>query len=401
MLTGKKILVAVTGSIAAYKSAYLVRQLVQHGAEVRVVMSPGALDFVTPLTFATLSGNPVASDFTEDPDKGTWTNHVEMGLWADLMIIAPLSSNTMSKMASAQSDNFLLATYLSARCPVMVAPAMDLDMFMHPATQANLQKLISFGHLVVEPEHGELASGLVGKGRMAEPEHIVAAVIQLFNPALPLLGKKAMVTAGPTYERLDPVRFIGNFASGKMGFELAESLAALGAEVTLISGPSHQQLKSRFISRIDVESAQQMYEASVVQFAHSDIAIMAAAVADYRPAHIADQKIKKDESTLTIELEKTKDIAAELGKIKQNGQFLVGFALETENEKEHAKQKLIKKNLDLIVLNSLRDDGAGFGTETNKICLLSPGNNWLDFGLMPKPRVASIIAEEIVKLLKA
>lgn len=401
MLTGKKILVAVTGSIAAYKSAYLVRQLVQHGAEVRVVMSPGALDFVTPLTFATLSGNPVASDFTEDPDKGTWTNHVEMGLWADLMIIAPLSSNTMSKMASAQSDNFLLATYLSARCPVMVAPAMDLDMFMHPATQANLQKLISFGHLVVEPEHGELASGLVGKGRMAEPEHIVAAVIQLFNPALPLLGKKAMVTAGPTYERLDPVRFIGNFASGKMGFELAESLAALGAEVTLISGPSHQQLKSRFISRIDVESAQQMYEASVVQFAHSDIAIMAAAVADYRPAHIADQKIKKDESTLTIELEKTKDIAAELGKIKQSGQFLVGFALETENEKEHAKQKLIKKNLDLIVLNSLRDDGAGFGTETNKISLLSPGNNWLDFGLMPKSRVASIIAEEIVKLLKA
>jgi len=394
-------LVAITGSIAAYKSAFLIRQLVQQGAEVKVVMSPGALEFITPLTFATLSGNAVASDFTEDADKGTWTNHVEMGLWADLMVIAPLSANTLSKMASAQSDNFLLTTYLSTKCLVMVAPAMDHDMFVHQATQANLKKLISFGHIILEPDHGELASGLVGKGRMAEPKQIVDAVIKHFFPLLPLFGKKAFVTAGPTYERLDPVRFIGNFASGKMGFELAESLAAQGAEVTLISGPSHEQLKSRQIKRINVESAQQMFEAATVLFPHIDIAIMAAAVADYRPKHIAKEKIKKSDDSFSLELVKTKDIAAELGKMKQQGQFLVAFALETEKEKEYAELKMTNKNLDLIVLNSLKDPGAGFGTETNKISLLSPGNNWLEFGLLPKSRVATIIVEEIVKLLKA
>lgn len=399
MLKGKKILIAVTGSIAAYKAAYLVRLLTSAGAEVRVVLSPGALEFVTPLTFSTLSGNPVHSDFTEDKNSGVWTRHVEIALWADLMVVAPASANTLSKMASGQSDNFLLAVYMSTRCPVIIAPAMDHDMYLHQATQLNLEKLKSFGHSILQPGDGPLASGLVGLGRMAEPQEILEAVIDHFNPDLPLKGRKALVTAGPTYERIDPVRFVGNFSSGKMGFAIAEELANQGAQVCLVAGPGHLKTTHPGITRIDVVTAAEMHNACKKHFADTDIAVMAAAVADYKPAQVASEKIKKSDAQWTLVFEKTVDIAAGLGAIKRPGQILVGFALETEKEAEHAFAKLTKKNFDFIVLNSLRDEGAGFGTDTNKISLIWPDNKRQDFGLKSKVKVAADIVSEIARLI--
>ncbi len=401
LLQGKKILLLVTGSIAAYKSVFLTRLLVQSGAEVRVVMSKGALEFVTPLTFATLSKNPVHSDFTENKNEGTWTNHVATALWADLIIAAPLSANTMSKMAQGLCDSFLIAVYMSARCHVIVAPAMDHDMYLHGGTQENIGKLKSFGHTILSPKEGELASGLLGKGRMMEPEEILENIINYFHPALPLLGMKALVTAGPTYERIDPVRFIGNFSSGKMGFALAEALAAQGAEVTIVAGPSNQFISNPRIKRVDVVSAAEMLLACEKAFETVDIAIMAAAVADYTPKHFATEKIKKQDAEFSIELTKTIDIAYTLGQKKSAKQLLIGFALETEKEEEHAQQKLQKKNMDLIVLNSLRDEGAGFVSDTNKITLIWPDNKKQSFGLKAKREIANDIINEIVKLIKA
>jgi phosphopantothenoylcysteine decarboxylase / phosphopantothenate---cysteine ligase len=400
LLTGKKILVGITGSIAAYKTAWLVRLLIQSGAEVKVVLSKGALDFVTPLTLSTLSKNPVYSDFTEDIDKGTWTNHVALGLWADLMVICPASANTLSKMASGQSDNFLLTTYMSVRCPVHVAPAMDHDMFLHPGTQNNIQKLREFGHLILEPNEGELASGLVGKGRMAEPEEILAKIIDHFNPNLPLKGKVALVTAGPTYEMIDPVRFIGNFSSGKMGFAIAESLANLGAKVKLITGPVNISISNLNVETIKVKSAQEMYEACSHNFEATDIAVLAAAVADYKPASQATEKIKKKDASLHIDLTPTVDIAASLGKMKLEHQRIIGFALETIDEESNAIDKMKRKNFDMIVLNSLKNEGAGFGTDTNQITLYWPDNKRKEFGLKSKVDVANDITQEIVKMFK-
>lgn len=399
MLIRKKILLCVTGSIAAYKAAYITRLLVQAGAEVKVVVSKGALNFITPLTFSTLSKNPVFSDFTEDPDSGKWTNHVELGLWADLMVMAPLSANTLSKMAQGQSDNFLLATYMSVRCPVMVAPAMDHDMYSHPATQENLLKLKSYNHIVLEPASGQLASGLVGKGRMSEPEDIFEAIIAHFHPELPLQGKEVLVTAGPTYERIDPVRFISNFSTGKMGYAIAHALASKGARVHLVSGPTHETLFHPLVKIYNVESAQEMYDSCIALFEAMQISVLCAAVADFRPKKQVTEKIKKKDNSLTIELETTQDIAKELGRRKTSGQYLIGFALETENETEHTQAKLISKNLDMIVLNSLRDSGAGFGSDTNKISVFWPNNKVLHFGLKPKIQVAQDITELIIQMI--
>jgi phosphopantothenoylcysteine decarboxylase / phosphopantothenate---cysteine ligase len=399
MLDNRKVLLAVTGSIAAYKAAYLVRLLVQHGAQVKVVLSPGALEFITPLTFSTLSKNPVYSDFTENKDSGVWNHHVELALWADLIIVAPASANTLSKMANGQSDNFLLATYMSARSHVMIAPAMDHDMFLHGGTRENLRKLKDFGHQILAPGQGELASGLVGTGRMAEPQEILDAVIDHFHPALPLKGQKVLVTAGPTYEKLDPVRFIGNYSSGKMGYALATALANKGAQVHLVIGPNHLSIQHPGIVVHPVESANDMLEACLSQFEHCNLTILSAAVADYRPAHQASEKIKKQGDGLTVELVKNPDIAATLGQRKKGFQKIVGFALETTNEKEYAAEKLRKKNLDLIVLNSLRNEGAGFGTDTNQISLIWPDNISHDFGLMSKQKVAEIIVDAAIDLL--
>jgi phosphopantothenoylcysteine decarboxylase/phosphopantothenate--cysteine ligase len=399
-LTGKKILVGVTGSIAAYKTAWLVRLLVQSGAEVKVVLTKGSLDFVTPLTFATLSKNPVYSDFTEDTDKGTWTNHVALGLWADLMVICPASANTLSKMANGQSDNFLLTTYMSVRCPVHVAPAMDHDMFLHPGTQNNIQKLREFGHLILEPNEGELASGLVGKGRMVEPEEILSKIIDHFNPDLPLKGKVALVTAGPTYEMIDPVRFIGNFSSGKMGFALAEALANLGAKVKLITGPVSISTSHLNIDTIKVRSAEEMSIACLEIFETIDVAVLSAAVADYKPISQATEKIKKKDTSLHIDLTPTIDIAASLGKKKLAHQRIIGFALETNDEESNAIDKMKRKNFDMIVLNSLRNEGAGFGNDTNQITLYWPDNKRKEFGLKSKVSVANDITQEIVKMFE-
>jgi phosphopantothenoylcysteine decarboxylase/phosphopantothenate--cysteine ligase len=399
-LTGKKILVGVTGSIAAYKTAWLVRLLVQSGAEVKVVLTKGSLDFVTPLTLATLSNHPVDSDFTEDTDKGTWTNHVALGLWADLMVICPASANTLSKMANGQSDNFLLTTYMSVRCPVHVAPAMDHDMFLHPGTQNNIQKLREFGHLILEPNEGELASGLVGKGRMVEPEEILSKIIDHFNPDLPLKGKVALVTAGPTYEMIDPVRFIGNFSSGKMGFALAEALANLGAKVKLITGPVSISTSHLNIDTIKVRSAEEMSIACLEIFETIDVAVLSAAVADYKPISQATEKIKKKDTSLHIDLTPTVDIAASLGKKKLAHQRIVGFALETNDEESNAIDKMKRKNFDMIVLNSLRNEGAGFGNDTNQITLYWPDNKRKEFGLKSKVSVANDITQEIVKMFE-
>lgn len=399
MLEGKKIIVGISGSIAAYKSAWLVRLLIQAGAEVKVVLTKSALDFVTPLTLSTLSKNPVYSDFTENKDSGEWTNHVNLALWADLMIVAPASANTLAKMANGQSDNFLITTYMSTRCQVMVAPAMDHDMFLHAGTQENIEKLEKTGHTILQPRSGELASGLIGQGRMAEPEEMFDAVLKYFRPDLPLKGKKILVTAGPTYEAIDPVRFIGNRSSGKMGFEIVKVLAEQGASVVLVTGPTHLSLQHPAVQVIRVESAEEMYESCAEHFENSNAAILSAAVADYRPMNIAAEKIKKSEHSLNIRLEPTPDIAKSLGAIKKEGQILIGFALETENEEVNAQSKMKRKNFDMIVLNSLKNEGAGFGGDTNKISLFWPDNKRKDFGLKRKSEVARDIVAELVELL--
>ncbi|MBL6444916.1 bifunctional phosphopantothenoylcysteine decarboxylase/phosphopantothenate--cysteine ligase CoaBC [Fulvivirga sp. 29W222] len=400
MLQGKKIILGVCGSIAAYKSALLVRLLVKEGAEVKVIMTTSASDFIPPLTLSTLSKHPVYSRFIKD-DSGQWNNHVELGLWADLFIIAPASANTISKMAHGLCDNLLLATYLSARCPVYVAPAMDLDMYTHPSTQRNISLLEEYGNKVIDAGHGELASGLVGQGRMAEPEDILQEVKSFFDKKKALAGKKVLITAGPTYEAIDPVRFIGNHSSGKMGYALAHHMALNGAQVVLISGPSQQSVDHNNIELIKVTSAQEMYDACIQHFPNADIAVLSAAVADYKPAQMSDQKIKKKSNSLTLELVKTQDIAASLGKLKKNGQFTVGFALETENELDNAQNKIKSKNFDLIVLNSLNDKGAGFGHDTNKISIIDKQNNVRDFELKSKTDVAKDIINTIIEVINA
>ena len=399
VLSGKKILLGVTAGIAAYKTAFLVRLFVKAGAEVKVILTPAAREFVTPLTLSTLSKNPVISSFTqEEDDNGVWNNHVDLGLWADLMLIAPATANTLSKMATGNSDNFLLATYLSAKCPVYFAPAMDLDMYRHPSTKKSFETLISFGNIMIPATSGELASGLIGEGRMAEPEEIVKFIEEHISQNLPLKGKKVLITAGPTYEAIDPVRFIGNHSSGKMGYELAAAANRAGAEVILISGPTHLQNPDPAIKLMRVQSAQEMYEAAMENFDGMDAAIAAAAVSDYRPKIIASQKIKKADENLHMELERTPDILASLGK-KKLRQVLVGFALETENEQENARGKLERKNLDFIVLNSLNDKGAGFKSDTNKISILFNDGRKADFGLKSKKEVAEDILNELILLL--
>lgn len=399
VISGRKILLGVTAGIAAYKTASLVRLFIKSGAEVKVVMTPAAKDFVTPLTLATLSRNEVVSSFTKEEDEGSlWNNHVELGLWADLMVIAPATANTLSKMASGNSDNFLLATYLSAKCPVYFAPAMDLDMYQHPSTRNSIEKLTSFGNHLIPAGTGELASGLVGEGRMAEPEEILSFIEKNILEGLPLWNKRILITAGPTYEAIDPVRFIGNHSSGKMGFELAQEAAAQGAEVLLISGPTHLADPGSGINLIRVESAQQMYEAALKHFPQVDAVIAAAAVSDYRPKQVALQKIKKKDQNLQLELEPNKDVLAALGERKKD-QVLVGFALETENEEENAKRKIERKNLDFIVLNSLNDEGAGFKSNTNKICIIFKDGQRKEYGLKAKKEVARDIIEELKDFL--
>lgn len=396
MISSKRIIVGVTGSIAAYKSTYLVRELIKHGAEVKVVLSPSALEFVTPLTLATLSKNPVHSNFTEDKDSGEWTNHVDLGLWGDLMILAPASANTISKMVTGACDNFLMATYLSAKCPVMVAPAMDLDMYAHKATEANLKTLAERGITVLDSPSGELASGLSGKGRMLEPEHIVMEINSFFESKAPLRGKKALVTAGPTYENIDPVRFIGNYSSGKMGFAIAEQLALKGAQVTLVSGPTSLTIEHEHITLIRVTSALEMKAACDKAFPEVDFTIMAAAVADYRPATSADMKIKREKKgAFEIALIPNPDIIKGLGEVKKPHQFLLGFALETNNAVENAQKKIKSKNLNAIVLNSLEDDGAGFGVDTNKVSIIDADNKITRFELKSKQEVAADIVDFI------
>ena len=401
VLSGKKILLGISGGIAAYKTAHLVRLLIKAGAQVQVVMSPASLHFVTPLTLSTLSKRPVFSTFyNEEDEKGEWNNHVELGLWGDLMLIAPATANTLSKMANGTCDNLLIATYLSAKCPVYFAPAMDLDMYKHPSTLASFQKLQSFGNIIIPAENGELASGLSGEGRMAEPENIVAFLEKDLLNQLPLRGKKIMVTAGPTYEAIDPVRFIGNHSSGKMGFDIATQAAKMGAEVVLISGPTHLQIDPTQVTLVPVVSAQEMYDACHQYYNAMDVAIAAAAVADYRPKNIAQQKIKKEDATLSLNLEKTDDILASLGKQKTK-QFLIGFALETENEIENAKLKIQKKNLDLIVLNSLNDKGAGFALSTNKVTFIDRNFVVEAMELKSKEEVAIDIVTKIIQHYEA
>jgi phosphopantothenoylcysteine decarboxylase/phosphopantothenate--cysteine ligase len=399
ILSGKNVLLGISAGIAAYKSAFLVRLFVKSGAEVKVVMTPSAKDFVTPLTLSTLSKNEVFSSFTsEENENETWNSHVELALWADFFVLAPATANTLSKMANGICDNLLMATYLSAKCQVYYAPAMDLDMYKHESVQYAFEKLNAYGNIQIPAGFGELASGLVGEGRMAEPEEIITFLEKDILSKLPLHNKKVMITAGPTYEAIDPVRFIGNHSSGKMGYALAEEAASLGAQVVLISGPTHLQVKNTLIQFVAVTSAEEMYEACHNCFADVDIAILSAAVADFRPKIKATQKIKKDKATLTIELEPTKDILASLGAIKKN-QVLIGFALETENEIENAKKKLNKKNLDLIVLNSLNDAGAGFGSETNKITVIHKNERLIRFELKNKTEVAKDIFNEIIPVL--
>ena len=395
MLQGKKILLGITGSIAAYKAIYLVRLLVKEGAEVKVILTPAAKDFVSSLTLSTLSKNPVLTDLF---DEESWSNHVMLGRWADVMVIAPLSCNTLSKMAYGQCDNLLLATYLSATCPVIVAPAMDEDMWHHPSTMENLKKINSYGNKIISVGKGELASGLYGEGRMAEPDGILKYLKENFFLPKKLAGKKAIVSAGPTYEPIDPVRFIGNHSSGKMGIAIANELYNNGAEVTLIIGPSSQIIPENGIHRINVTTAEEMYKACTNEFNQSDIAVMSAAVADYTPANKSAIKIKKKEDHFQIELAKTKDILKSLGEIKKSGQVLVGFALETDNEKKNALSKLKEKNADLIVLNSLNDAGAGFEHDTNKITIFEKSGSEYKFEMKTKQEVAKDIVDTIIKL---
>ena len=401
ILSGKKILLGITAGIAAYKTASLVRLFIKAGAEVKVIMTPAAKDFITPLTLSTLSKNPVISSFTEEADENAvWNNHVELGLWADLFLVAPVTANTLSKMAAGTSDNFLIATYLSAKCPVYFAPAMDLDMYKHPSTKASLETLQSFGNIMIPATSGELASGLVGEGRMAEPEAILKHIEAHHLKSTPLHGKTVLVTAGPTYEAIDPVRFIGNHSSGLMGFEIANHAAQLGAEVLFITGPTHYKTDHSHIKTIPVVSAEEMYTQVHLHFKSVDIAILSAAVADYKPKNQATSKIKKDVSALSLELQKTEDILASLGAIKSH-QLLVGFALETNDEVTNAIKKLKSKNLDLIVLNSLNDQGAGFGGTTNKITLIDKNLVQTEFPLKSKADVAIDIMNELLKQINA
>jgi len=396
MLNGKKILLGITGSIAAYKSILLIRQLVKEGAEVKVIVTPSAKDFVPVLTLSTVSRNAVLSELF---DEGTWSNHVMLGRWADVMLIAPASCNTIAKMAHGICDNLLLATYLSATCPVVLAPAMDEDMWKHPSLKSNIATLQSYGNLIIPVETGELASGLYGDGRMSEPEQIIEFLkVNFFSPR-DLEGKRVLVTAGPTCESIDPVRFIGNHSSGKMGLAVCKELVRRGATVDLVMGPSPLTINEPAVKIHKVKSAEEMYEACVSRFEKADIAILTAAVADYTPAHFSQQKIKKNEGELVLELTKTKDILKTLGERKRNGQLLVGFALETNNEKENALVKLRKKNADLIVLNSLNDEGAGFGFDTNKITIFDSKGNENQYERKPKQQVAKDIVDEIIKLV--
>jgi phosphopantothenoylcysteine decarboxylase/phosphopantothenate--cysteine ligase len=398
MLTNKNILLGVCGSIASYKSASLTRLLVKAGANVKVLMTKDACNFITPLTLSTLSKNPVFSEYF-DPKTGTWNNHVELGLWADILIIAPASANTLAKFANGLCDNLLSAVYLSAKCPVYFAPAMDLDMWRHPATQKNISSLIAYGNLMIKPAYGELASGLTGEGRMAEPEEIIQFILDKYQKGLPLKGKKALVTAGPTYEAIDPVRFIGNHSSGKMGYAIAEQLSVLGAEVTLVSGPTSLNLTDKRINRIDVTSAEEMLQACLSNFNNCDISICSAAVADYRPKEVANLKIKKDSPEFGLDLVKTPDILAKLGQEKKAGQILIGFALETNNEVENAIKKLEKKNLDFIVLNSMNDEGGAFKNDNNKITIIDRNKKQEKFELKPKNEVAVDICKKILDLI--
>lgn len=396
-LEGKKIILGICGSIAAYKAAFLTRLLIKSGAEVKVLMTPAATDFISSLTLSTLSNHPVYSSVRSEEG---WNNHVELGLWADAMVIAPITATTLGKLANGICDNIIAAVYLSARCPIFFAPAMDLDMWHHPATQQNVQRLQSYGNHLIPVGHGELASGLVGDGRLAEPQEIVDFISTHFQYQSDLLGKKILVTAGPTYEAIDPVRFIGNRSSGKMGVHIAEVLAGRGAMVELILGPSKLEVNHPTIQVTRIESAQTMYEAATNRFSETDGAIMAAAVADYRPKQVADQKIKKSADDLVIELEKTPDIAAHLGKIKRIDQFLIGFALETNNGIANAQSKLKRKNFDMIVLNSLQDEGAGFNVETNKVTLLYQNGTVKAFELKSKQEVATDIVNELTHILE-
>ena len=397
ILSGKHIILGITAGIAAYKSALLVRLFIKAGADVKVIMTPAAKDFVTPLTLSTLSTNPVISEFTDtDEENVVWNNHVELGLWADLFVIAPATANTLSKMVSGNSDNFLVATYLSAKCPVYFAPAMDLDMYKHSSTQKSLKALQSYGNILIPSQYGELASGLFGMGRMAEPEAILNTIEKHVLSGLPLYGKKILVTAGPTYESIDPVRFIGNHSSGKMGIELSNSAARRGAQVILVTGPTHLKSDYSSVKTIPVISTKEMYEAVHKYFSSVDVAILSAAVADFRPKKISLSKIKKNSDSLSLVLEKTEDILASIGSIKEK-QFLVGFALESDNEITNAIKKLKSKNLDLIILNSLKDLGAGFGVATNKITIIDKELNQIEFQLKSKAKVADDIIDEIVK----
>ena len=399
MLKGKKIILGITGSIAAYKACYIIRGLIKQGAEVQVVITPAGKEFITPLALSTLTHKPVISDFFSQRD-GTWNSHVDLGLWADAMLIAPCTAATLGKMANGIADNMLITTYLSMKAPVFVAPAMDLDMYRHPSTQHNMETIKSYGNIIIEPQSGFLASGLEGKGRMEEPEVIVEALDHFFAQSPKLLeGKRIMITAGPTYEKIDPVRFIGNYSSGKMGFALAEECAAKGAEVILIAGPVSLNTANSGIKRIDVESCEEMYNAAIDNFPSCDAAILCAAVADFRPEHVADKKIKREEDDLILRLAPTHDIAAELGKKKNNKQILVGFALETNDEDNNAKSKLERKNLDFIVLNSLRNEGTCFRSDENQIKIISRDGAKV-FPKKKKNEVAADIVEELCLLMR-
>jgi phosphopantothenoylcysteine decarboxylase/phosphopantothenate--cysteine ligase len=397
LLQGKRILLGVTGGIAAYKAAHLTRLLIKEGAEVQVIMTTSALDFITPLTLATLSKTPVLYT-SHDPTTGEWNNHVDLGLWADLFLVAPLSANTLAKLATGYCDNLLTASYLSARCPVMVAPAMDLDMYQHPTVRHNLSKIQQYGNIVLDAEEGELASGLSGQGRMMEPEHILKAVVAHFASKAELAGKKFLITAGPTYEAIDPVRFIGNHSSGKMGVAIAEAVARQGGEVVLILGPSSLEVHHPLVQMLRVNSAAEMYEAANAHHQRMDCCIFAAAVADYSPAVVAQEKIKKEAGEMSIPLKRNIDIAKTLGESKRPDQVHVGFALETNDEDANAQLKLERKNFDLIVLNSLNDQGAGFQHDTNKVTFFFKNGEKEGSGLLPKAEVASIIVQKIKKL---
>lgn len=397
MLKGKKIVLGITGSIAAYKACLIIRGLIKRGAEVQVVITPAGKEFITPITLSALTHKPVVSEFFSQRD-GTWNSHVDLGLWADAMVIAPCTASTIGKMVGGVADNMLITTYLSMKAPVFVAPAMDLDMYAHPSTQQNLKKLQEYGNIIIEPQKGFLASGLEGKGRMEESDLIVETLARYFSgKKKELKGRKVVITAGPTYEKIDPVRFIGNYSSGKMGFALAEECAMRGADVTLIAGPVGIKETSA-IKRIDVESCEEMYNAAITEFKDADVAILCAAVADFRPENIAEQKIKRGKDDMVIRLSPTRDIASQLGKMKKDGQRLIGFALETNDEESNARKKLEKKNLDFIVLNSTRNEGTTFRGDDNKVTIISKEYE-KEYGKKPKTEVASDIIDELVKIM--